>query len=135
MASLRDKIAANAQPYLQPGEQVQGSFASQQTSQWWILVGAIVFLIMNRYRPVVATDRRILVFDGGIWSQTRCNALVAELPRTFKLGPAGGLWHKVQISQDETLHINRRFHKDVAAIDAAGLPAGPVGPAGGQAPA
>ena len=123
MASLRDKIAANAQPYLQPGEQVQGTLAAQQTSQWWILVGAIVFLVMNHYRPVVATDRRILVFDGGMWSQTKCNALVAELPRSFKLGPAGGLWHKVPIGQ-ETLHINKRFHKDVAAIDAGGVGAG-----------
>ena len=124
MASLREKIAANAQPYLQPGEQVQGTFAAQQTSQWWILVGVIVFLVMNRYRPVVATDRRILVFDGGMWSQTKCGSLVAELPRTVKLGPAGGLWHKVPMGP-ETLYIHKRFHKDVAAIDAGGLAAGP----------
>ena len=119
MASLREKIIANAQPHLQPGEQVQGVFPGQTSSQYWILLGAIVFLVMNRYRTVVATDRRILVLDSGRWSQTKAGAVVVELPRVTKMGPAGGIWHTIPMGP-ETLHVNRRFFKDIAAIDAGG---------------
>jgi hypothetical protein len=48
--AIRDKIAANAQPHLQPGEQIQGVFSAQTMSQWWILLTIFILLFGNRYR-------------------------------------------------------------------------------------
>lgn len=118
MAAIRDKIATNVQPFLRPGEQVQGTLAGQTQSQYVILLAGLIFLLTNRYRTIVATDQRILVLDAGRWTQTKCNAVVVELPRTTKLGPPNGtLWHKVQLGT-ETIRVHKRFHKDIVAIDA-----------------
>lgn len=105
---FRDKITANAQPHLVPGEKVEGVFAAQD---------AKVFRLGNRYRTVVATTHRILVFDSGTFSQTRTKELLAELPRATRLGPTSGLWHAIPFGA-ETLFVNRRYHRDVEAIDA-----------------
>ena len=115
-----DKIEKNAQPHLQPGEQVQGAVAGQTS---------IRFKATDRYRTVVATDLRILVFDSGTFSQTKCSTLMAELPRATPLGPPEGmLWHQVDLT-GETLYVNRRYFKQVAAIDASPQ-AGGVAPTG-----
>jgi len=115
--ALRDKIAANAQPYLQPGENIQGVLAGQTASQYWILLAYIVFLIKNRYRTIVATDRRIIVFDAGAWSMTKTKSIVGELPRNHRLGPwDGNIWYRHQLG-NETLRIHRRFKSDIETID------------------
>jgi hypothetical protein len=44
-----------------------------------------------------------------------------ELPRSTRLGPASGLWHKIPAGQ-ETLRVRQRFFKDIVAADAT-LPA------------
>lgn len=119
--AIRDKIAANVQPHLQPGETIQGVVGGQTASQFWILVGVIPFLIINRYRTIVATDRRILVLDSGMWSTTKAKSVVAELPRSHKLGPwDANIWHRNQAG-NETLRIHRRFKKDIETIDGAAV--------------
>lgn len=116
--ALRDKIAKNAQPYLQPGEQIQGVLGGQTHSQYLILIGAVLFLALNRYRTIVATDRRIIVLDSGVFSSTKANSVVGELPRNTPLGPwTGNVWHKWTVG-NATLRIHRRFKKDIEAIDA-----------------
>lgn len=124
--ALRDKIAANAQPHLQPGETIQGVLAGQTASQYWILLIYLVFLIKNRYRTIVATDRRIIVFDAGAWSMTKTKSVVGELPRNHRLGPwDGNIWYRHQVG-NETLRIHRRFKSDIEAIDGvAGMPGMP----------
>lgn len=115
--AIRDKIVANAQPHLQPGERVQAVFSAQTTSQFLILAGVIPFLLVNKYRTVVATDRRILVFNSGKLSSTKAKTIVGELPRDVMFGPpTGTIWHPVDIN-GERLRIHRRFHKDVEAMD------------------
>ena len=116
--ALRDKIAAQAQPHLQPGETIQGVLVGQTASQYLMLLGYLPFLLLNRFRTIVATDRRIVVFDSGLWSATKAKAVVTELPRDHKLGPwTGNVWHRHQVG-NETLRIHRRFKKDIEAIDA-----------------
>lgn len=110
MSRFSKKIVASAQPHLEPGEEVHGAFAAQD---------AKIFRAQNRYSTVVATDRRILVFDSGTFSQTKTKTLLGELPRSTKLGPTSGLWHEISF-QDQTLYVNRRHHKQVTAIDDAG---------------
>lgn len=115
--ALRDSMRASAAPYLRPDETVQAVFSGQTVSQWLIvLTGFILFIVMNRYRMVVATSQRILVLDSGKWSMKKAQSVLFELPRSTKLGPASGVWQKVEVG-DETLRVHRRFFKDIEAAD------------------
>lgn len=127
--AMRDKIAASAQPHLQPGEQIQGVFSAQTMNQWWIVVFAFILLFGNRYRPVVATDRRILVFDSGRWTTTKAKSVVRELPRQTSIGEPSGLWWRTE-ALGERLYVHKRFHKDVREIQSGAVASGPA--AGGR---
>ncbi len=107
---MAEKIIANAQSHLEPGEQVHGAFAGQNT-------------LTNRlgdggYRNVVATDRRFLVFQSGSFSQTSIKRLLTTAPRGQRLGPASGLWHDVELA-GAAMKVNRRYFKQLQAIDEA----------------
>jgi Bacterial PH domain len=115
--ALRDSMRASAAPYLRPDETVQAVFSGQTVSQWLIVMtGFILFLVLNRYRMVVATSQRIIVFDSGKWSMKKAQSVLFELPRSTRLGPASGVWQKVEVG-DETLRVHRRFFKDISAAD------------------
>lgn len=114
--ALRDKMATKAQPYLQPGEQIQAIIGGQKISQWWILLSALIMLFANEYRTIVVTDRRILVLQGTRWTQTTIKGVLGELPRATVIGPASGLWWKC-MTLGETVYVHKRFHKDVLAAD------------------
>lgn len=105
-----DKIIKNVQPHLAPGETVIAAFAGQPQ---------IRFRAGDRYRTVVVTDRRTLLFDSGTFTQTKTKTLLAELPRDVRFGqPQGMLWHQIEIA-DEHLYVNRRYFAQLRAIDAA----------------
>jgi hypothetical protein len=114
--ALRDKMVTRAQPFLQPGEQVQAVFGGQKITQWWVLLSALILLFANRYRTVVVTDRRILVLDGTRMSQTKVTGVLTEVPRAVQIGPPSGLWWKCE-SLGQPLYVHKRFHKDVIAAD------------------
>lgn len=116
--AIRDKMFTKAQPYLQPGEQVQAIIGGQKISQWWLLLSALILLFANEYRTIVVTDRRILVLQGTKWTQTTVKGVLAELPRGIQIGPASGLWWKCT-TLGEKLYVHKRFHKDVLAADTA----------------
>jgi hypothetical protein len=115
--ALRDSMRDSAAPYLQPGETVQAVFSGQTGSQWMAaLTGIFVFLNFNRYRIFVVTPGRILVLDAGKTSTKKARGVVAELPRSTRLGPGSGLWHVIPVGQ-EKLRVHRRFFKDIATAD------------------
>jgi hypothetical protein len=117
--ALRDSMAASAAPFLQPGEPIQAVFGAQTASQYLAaLTGIFVFLNFNRYRVVVVTPARIVVLDAGKVSMKKARSVVTELPRSTKLGPGTGVWHKIPAGS-ETLRVHRRFFKDLAAADSA----------------
>jgi hypothetical protein len=120
--AIRDKLRANAQHVLQPGETIQSVFCAQTTSQYFALLSYWIILFTNAYRVVVVTDRRILVCSSGRLRMTPVNEVLRELPRNTQIGPASGLWWKSQ-SLGEQLYINKRFHKDIAAADNNGVAA------------
>jgi hypothetical protein len=112
---MRDSAA----PYLQPGETIQAVFGAQTASQYLaILTGVFVFLGLNHYRMFVVTPQRVLVLDTGKVSMKKARGVVAELPRSTRLGPASGLWHVIPVNS-EKLRVHRRFHKDIQTADAA----------------
>jgi hypothetical protein len=115
--ALRDSMLESARPYLQPGEPVQAVFGAQTASQWVAgFAGIFVFLGLNRYRILVATPTRILVLDAGKTSMKKARGVVTQLPRSTRLGPGEGLWHRIPVG-DEKLRVHRRFFKDLQAAD------------------
>jgi hypothetical protein len=119
--AIRDKLRSNAAHVLQEGETVQAVFTAQTASPYLALISYWIVIFKNAYRVVVVTDRRILVCRAGRASTTAVKEVLAELPRATRIGPATGVWYKCE-TLGERLYIHKRFHKDVAAADAA-LPA------------
>ena len=117
--SLRDSMRDSAIPFLQPGEQVQAVFGAQTASQYIAgLAGIFVFLGLNRYRIFAVTPTRIVVLDAGKTNMKKARGVVTVLPRSTRLGPATGMWHKIPVG-DETLRVHRRFYKDIETADQA----------------
>jgi hypothetical protein len=117
--ALRDSMRDSAAQYLQPGEPIQAVIGAQTASQWLAgLTGVLVFLSFNRYRIIAVTPARIVVLDAGKTSVKRARGVVTELPRSTRLGPGTGLWHRIPAG-GETLRVHRRFFKDLDAADAA----------------
>ena len=115
--ALRDSMRESAAQYLRPGEPIQAVIGAQTASQWLAaLTGFFVFLGLNRYRILVVTPARIVVMDAGKTSMKKARGVVTELPRSTRLGPGTGLWHRVQVGQ-ENLRIHRRFFKDLETAD------------------
>ncbi|MFN0025698.1 MAG: hypothetical protein ACKV2O_00740 [Acidimicrobiales bacterium] len=116
--ALRDKIRDKAAAHLEPGEQIEAVFAGQTHSQYLIVFGAIIFLLLNKYRCVVVTDRRVAVFDAGKLGMSNPRQLIASLPRNTPLGAPSGLWHVVELN-GESLRVHKRFHKDITSVQPA----------------
>lgn len=115
--ALRDSMRSSAAQFLQPGESIQAVIGAQTASQWLAgLTGIFVFLSLNRYRIIAVTPQRILVLDAGKASMKTARSLVMELPRSTRLGPASGMWHRIPAG-GETLRVNRRFFKDIEEAD------------------
>ena len=117
--TLRDSMRDSAAQYLRPGEPVQAVIGAQTASQWLAgLTGVFVFLSLNRYRILAVTPTRILVLDAGKTSMKKARGVVTELPRSTRLGPGTGLWHRIPAG-GENLRVHRRFFKDLETADAA----------------
>ena len=115
--ALRDKIAAAAAPHLQEGEQVQHAFGAMGASPYWSLLSYWIIIVKDANRAVVATDRRILLAKTSRLRWTKFKGIEAEIPRATKLGEPSGLNWKCD-AFGTTIWINKRFHKDVRAVDA-----------------
>jgi hypothetical protein len=115
--ALRDSMRSSAAQFLQPGEPIQAVIGAQTASQWLAaLTGIFVFLGLNRYRIIAVTPNRIVVLDAGKGSIKTARGVVMEMPRSTRLGPGTGMWHKIPAG-DETLRVHRRFFKDIEAAD------------------
>jgi len=120
--ALRDSMRDSAAAYLQPGETVQAVMGAQTASQWMVpLTGFIFFPLINSYRIVAVTPKRIVVLDAGKSSMKKARGVVTELPRSVQLGPGSGAWHVIPAGQ-EKLRVHRRFFKDIETADAAAAP-------------
>ncbi len=116
--AIRPKIIRNSQQFLEPGEQIQAVLAAQTASQWLVLLGLVFFFMINNYRCVVATDRRILVLESGKLILGNPKSIKWVLPRYTRIGPASGLiWYRTN-ALGEVLRIHKRFFKDIAQADA-----------------
>jgi hypothetical protein len=112
-------MRTSAAQYLQPGEPIQAVIGAQTASPYLAaLTGVLVFLGLNKYRIIAVTPGRIVVLDAGKVSMKKARGVVTELPRSTRLGPGTGVWHRIPAG-GETLRVHRRFFKDLDAADAA----------------
>ncbi len=116
--ALRDKLRERAQPFLEPGEQIQTVVPCQTgPSPYFMLLTSLIFF-WTKYWHVVATDRALVVLRAGMLGRPK--AVAYRLPRTTTFGPLTGLWAKTQLL-GTAAYVHKRFQKDAAA---AATPAG-----------
>jgi hypothetical protein len=116
---VHDSMRESAAVFLRPGETIQVVFAAMTYS---VLKAAVTdelgIFRGNKYRIFAVTPDRILVLDAGDLTFKRAKGIVAELPRSTRLGPPTGLlWHLIPV-EGEKLRVHRRFFKDIQAADA-----------------
>lgn len=116
--ALRDKLAERSYPYLQPGEQIQQVFLAQAGPSPYFSLLTYIILFWVKYRIVAVTDRSITVLTGGKFVPSKPKGLLATFPRNLVFGEQKGLWGTTEAT-GEKLYVHKRFHKDVAAADAA----------------
>lgn len=114
----RDRIRETAQPFLEPGENVQATFAAQTgpNPKWFFLTVLIMFFA--KYFAIVVTDRRILVLRTSSFRPAAAKDVAATASRETKLGPVSGLWGEITLDGAK-YYVHRRYFKDVEAADAA----------------
>jgi hypothetical protein len=115
-----DRLKTNATSLLEPRERMQAAIWAQTLNPYWVPITPlrVLFGPSNPYRVIVATDRRLLLYAGNRWRVGAIRELMSELPRRTRIGPAGGVWHRTDVF-GERLYIQRRWHREVQAADAA----------------
>jgi hypothetical protein len=118
--AVRDAMRATAAQFVEPGETIQQVFGAQtmppMVGPLFGLIGTVISIFVNRYRIVAVTDRRILVLDTGKFAWKNARDVVAELPRSTRLGPPAGLTHTIETSSGK-IRVRRPFYKDIKAAD------------------
>ena len=115
--ALRDKLRQRAQPFLEPGEQIQAVFLAQTgPSPWFAALSWLIVLFGAKYYVVVATDRNIVLLKASPWVPSNVKGIDRRLPRSTRFGPLSGIWGTSQALGTKT-HIHKRFHGDVEVAD------------------
>lgn len=119
MRAIHDSMREAAAVFLRPGETIDAVFGAMTYSVLKAAATGELGMGGNRYRIFAVTSSRILVLDAADPTWKSVKGVAAELPRSTRLGPPGGLlWHVIPIGE-EKLRVHRRFFKDIRAADAA----------------
>ena len=72
-------------PYLEEGEVVRASFLGQTPVPPWVffLIASYVFIFIQRYRTVVATDRNVYVMENGFLRSYKFKGVALKVPIAF----------------------------------------------------
>jgi hypothetical protein len=65
----------------------------------------------------VGRDADVAAVRGLIAGHRLTTGVVAELPRSTRLGPVTGLWHEIPVGS-EMMRVHRRFFADIDTADA-----------------
>lgn len=115
--SMRDKMIRNAQPFLEPGEQVQAIFEGR-VHQHKIKSALMPSAFRHEFVTVAVTGKRILVLDSGRAGSGRAKSVITELPRATPLGPPKGSVHQIR-TPELRINVMKKWHKEIKAADAA----------------
>lgn len=116
--ALRDKLHARIQPMLEPGETIQNVWMMQSGMSPYFMggLGAILFIILNKYYVVAATDQNVVLLKANKLIPSKPKALLERLPRSTRFDISGRLWGKANVG-GTNYYVNRRFFKDVEAAN------------------
>src|SRR2546421_2369686 len=81
-------------PYLEPGEVVKASFLGQTPVPPWVffLIASYVFIFIQKYRTVVATDRHIYVMDNGFLRSYKFKGVAHKVPLASASVDSSSTW-------------------------------------------
>jgi len=81
-------------PYLEEGEVVNAGFLGQTPVPPWVffLIASYVFIFIQKYRTVVATDRNIYVMQNRFLSSYKYKGVAHKVPRDSAQVEFGGSW-------------------------------------------
>ena len=119
-------------PYLEEGETVTASFLGQTPVPPWVffLIASYVFIFIQKYRTVVATDRNVYVMENAFLRSYKFKGVAHKVPLASASIDSGSTW--VTIDDGRKLWvppfgpIKRGLSEFLAAV---------ATPAGGATPA
>ncbi len=116
--ALRDKLQARVQPMLEPGEKIEHVWMMQSGMSPYLMggLGALIFMLVNKFYVVAATDKNIVLFKAGKLIPSKPNSVIERLPRSTRFDVSGKLWGKSSVGAT-TYYVHRRFFKDVEAAN------------------
>jgi hypothetical protein len=81
-------------PYLEEGEVIKASFLGQTPVPPWVffLIASYVFIFIQKYRTVVATDRNVYVMENGFLRSYKFKGVAHKAPRGQARIESGGTW-------------------------------------------
>jgi hypothetical protein len=93
----KQKRADAIAPYLEPGETVQESFLGQTPVPPWVffLIAPYVFIFMQKYRTVAATDRNVYVMHNSFLRSYKFDKVAHKAPLSAAQIESGGTWVKI----------------------------------------
>ena len=116
---VHESMRESATSFLRPGESIQAVFGAMTYSVLKAALTDELGIRGNQYRIFAVTPGRILILDAGDLTFKNAKGVVAELPRSTRLGPPTGLlWHLITVG-DKKLRVHRRFFKDIQTADTA----------------
>jgi hypothetical protein len=125
--SIKNKLEKNVQPQLESGETLQAVFPAQGGINPWFVIftGYLLFMWMAKYVIVAVTDKRIVVFKASPLATTKPKEVLGTYPRDTRFGPLSGIFGKIELGGTK-YYVHKRFHKEVAAADAASAASEPA---------
>jgi hypothetical protein len=129
MSKKKRRMIERAEPLLPSGTQIrQIVTASTRSPVLWIglvillaiLPGALVFTMISKNRIIAVSQDAIYVLDCGHFGY-RPKGVLRVLPRATRLGPAGGLWTKINAGPEKLWAGNPA---ELTAADAEAAPYG-----------
>jgi hypothetical protein len=123
--ALRDKLAERSQPLLPPNARIRQAFVCQTGPNPFLFLVTYLTMFWIQFRIVCVADDAIYVLRSSKFRYAP-KELVSTLPRQQTLGPVSGLWGRIDLA-GERHWVNKRFHKDIEAADAALMGTSPSG--------
>ena len=88
------KRAEAVAPYLEEGETVKASFLGQTPVPPWVffLIASYVFIFIQKYRTVVATDRNVYVMENAFLRSYKFKGVAHKVPLASANIDSGSTW-------------------------------------------
>lgn len=115
--AIERQLREEAVRHLSANESLQEVMWGTSIRPLMLYTGMWVFAPPNSYRAVVCTNRRLLLFEGGILGAT-FERLLESVDRSCRLGPTHGILYSRVAAFESPVYLSRRFFRAVRRADA-----------------